>query len=374
MSLLSASGGDTIASGNDAASPRVTRVAEVPPPALLLTALRLLTARADGARESFDRVLAAEASPAWRAVALLGRGLCEQLNGSGAAAEASVRFALEEWAAADPEACALALAALGRALATGVDGELAAAFLAAARRLAAQGPPEVLGAVLLELGSAAAENGEAQTAAARWRDALDRGDPRTRAAAAANLGRLAAARGDPDGAGGMFDQAMTVADGPHVRVVADGLVALAAQAAADGRWDEAEARLRQAMPLRQTDADGRGVAETLHDLGIAQWRRHQLQRATRSLEECRTRAEALDDGDLRGAALRALAGVALEGERLVVALAYAQEAVQAAASPEDRRAVATVLRQIGDLARRLGSASLSGEAYRAAARILADGA
>jgi len=99
-------------------------------------------------------------------------------------------------------------------------------------------PPEVLGAVLLELGSAAAENGEAKTAAARWQEAFERGDPRTQAAAAANLGRLAAARGDATGAERMFQRAMEPPEGPHVQVVADGLVTLASQAAAEERWDD----------------------------------------------------------------------------------------------------------------------------------------
>jgi tetratricopeptide (TPR) repeat protein len=345
----------------------------VPPPAPFLTAVHLLGAHGAGAAESFDRLLSAETSPAWRALALLGRGLCEEMSGSRVAAQASVRSALEQWAVADPGACAVALAALGRVLATGPDGALGAAFLASAQHLASGSPPEVLGAVLLELGSAAAENGEAQTAAARWKEALDRGDLRTRAAAAANLGRLAVARGDAATAEQMFGHAMTVADGPHVRVVADGLVALASQAATEGSWDEVDARLRQALPLRQADSDDHGVAEVLHDLGIAYWRRGQVHGATRCLEDCRAKAEDLGDDALRGAALRALAGVALEGGRPVVALAYAQEAALAAQSPGDRRMVAAVFRQVGDEARRQGSASLSGEAFRAAARILADG-
>ena len=372
MSLISSSGGGHSASGNDAASPRVTRADEPPPPPLLLAALRLLASGA-AAAGAFDRVLAAEASPTWRALALLGRGLCEELSGAPAAAQLTVAAALEEWRAADPGACAVALAALGRALSTGPDGDLGAAFMSAARQLSGASPPEVLGAVLLELGSAAAENGEAQTAAARWQEALERGDPRTRAAAAANLGRLAAARGDAAAAEAMFARAMTVSGGPHVRVVADGMVTLAAQAAAEGRWDEVDARLRQALPLRRADADGRGVAEVLHDLGIAHWRRDQLQRATRSLEECRARAEELGDEALRGAALRALAAVALQDGRLVVGLAYAQEATLAAITPGDRRSVAAVLRQVGDEARRQGSDSLSGEAFRTAAGILAGG-
>ncbi|MGA9113388.1 MAG: hypothetical protein WB802_06265, partial [Candidatus Dormiibacterota bacterium] len=181
MSLISTSGGGNSASGNDAASPRVTRAEEPPAPPLLLAALRLLAAGA-AAADSFDRALAAEASPAWRALALLGRGLCEELNGAPAAAQLTVATALEEWRAADSGACAVALAALGRALSTGPDGDLGAAFMSAARQLSGASPPEVLGAVLLELGSAAAENGEAQTAAARWHEALERGDPRTGAA------------------------------------------------------------------------------------------------------------------------------------------------------------------------------------------------
>ena len=373
MSLLSASGGGTSASGNDAASPPVTPSEAVPPPAPLLAALNRLRVEGAGAAAAFDRLVAAEASPAWRGLALLGRGLCEELHGARAEAQASVRSALEQWAIADPGACAVALAALGRALVAGSDGDLGAAYLASAERLSGGSPPEVLGAVLLELGSAAAENGEATTAAARWQEAFERGDPHTRAAAAANLGRLAAARGDAAGAERMFQRAMEVPEGPHVQVVADGLVTLASQAAAEERWDDVEARLRQAMPLREAGLDARGVAEILHDLGISHWRRGQAHQATRCLEDCRACADDLDDDALRGAALRALAAVALEGGRLVVALAYAQEAALAARTAEERQMAAAVLRQIGDEARRQGSASLGGEAFRTAARILARG-
>ena len=81
MSLLSASGGGTSASGNDAASPPVTP-AEGRPPPLLLAALSRLRVEGAGAAAAFDRVLAAEASPTWRGLALLGRGLCEELHGA----------------------------------------------------------------------------------------------------------------------------------------------------------------------------------------------------------------------------------------------------------------------------------------------------
>jgi len=371
MSLLSAPGGGNSASGNDAASPPVTPADATPLPAPLLSALNRLRMEGAGAGAAFDRLLAAEASPAWRGLELLGRGLCEELHGARAEAQASVRLALEQWAVADAGACAVALAALGRALVSGPDAGLGAAYLAAAERLSGGSPREVLGAVQLELGSAAAESGEAKTAAARWQEALARGDPRTQAAAAANLGRLAAARGDAAGAERMFQRAMEVPEGPQVQVVADGLVTLASQAAAEERWDDVEARLRQAMPLREAGLDARGVAEILHDLGISHWRRGQAQRATRYLEDCRASADDLGDDTLRGAALRALAAIALEGDRLVVALAYAQEAALAARTAEDRQTAAAVLRQIGDDARRQGSASLSGEAFRIAARILA---
>jgi hypothetical protein len=171
----------------------------------------------------------------------------------------------------------------------------------------------------------------------------------------------------------MFERAMEVPEGPHVQVVADGLVTLASQAAAEERWDDVEARLRRAMPLREAGLDAHGVAEILHDLGISHWRRGQGHRATRCLEDCRASADDLGDDALRGAALRALAAVALGGGRLVVALAYAQEAALAARTAEERQMAAAVLRQIGDEARRQGSASLSGEAFRIAARILARG-
>jgi tetratricopeptide (TPR) repeat protein len=341
------------------------------PPASFLTALRHLEVDRSAAAVAFERLLATEASPAWRALALLGRGLCEELSGARAAARSSVRAALQQWAATDPGACAVAVAALGRSVASELDAALGIAFLEAAQRLSGGSPPEILGAVSLELGSAAAENGEASTAVAHWERALECGDPGIRAAAAANLGRLAAARGDGATAMRFLDRGLAVSDGPHVRVVADGLVALASQAAATGRWEEAEAGLRRALTLRRAGHDGHGVAEILHDLGVASWRRGQVAAATRYLEECRAGAEEAGDEALRGAALRALAAVALEGGRLVVALAYAQEAAVAAQDPDDRRLVASVLREIGDEARRQGSASVSGEAFRGAARILA---
>ena len=370
MSLLSASGGGTSASGNDAASPGVTASDGASLPAPLLGAVGLLSLRGADAGAAFEEVLASEAAPAWRAVALLGRGLCEEMAGSRDAARASVSSALEQWARAEPASCAVALAALGRALSGGGHGGASAAFMESARRMAGGSSREVLGAVLVELGSAVAESGEAHTAAVHWREALELGDPQTRAAAAANLGRLAAARGDWAAADRMFDLALAVPDGAHVPVVADGLVALAAQAGSEGLWEEADARLRQALPLRQSDGDRPGVAEVLHDLGIASWRQGDLHWATRCLEDCRTAAEDLGDHALRGAALRALAMVALEGGRPVVALAYAQEAALAARGAEERRACAVVLQQVGEEARRQGSASLSSEAFRAAAQNL----
>jgi tetratricopeptide (TPR) repeat protein len=364
-------GGGTSASGNDAASPPVTRAREASPPPPFLAALSRLEGDRAAAAAAFDGLLATEVSPVWRALALLGRGLCEELGGARAAARRSVRAALEQWAATDPDACAIAVAALGRALAAEVDSGLGIAFLEAALRLSGGSSPEVLGAVSLELGSAAAENGEAATAVAHWERAMECGDPRTRAAAAADLGRLAAARGDVTTAERMFERALAVVDGPHLRVVADGLVALASQNAAADRWAEAEAALRRALDLRRAERDGHGVAGILHDLGVAEWRRGRTAAATRLLEESRAGAEELGDEGLRCATLGALAGVALDAGRLVVALAYAQEATLAAGSPSDRRLVATVLRRLGDEARRQGSASVSGEAFRAAARILA---
>lgn len=345
---------------------------EAPPPAPLLTAIGLLAGGSPAAAESFDRALAAESAPAWRAVALLGRGLSEELAGSPSAARASVRAALELWAGADAGACAVALATLGRSLAEGEESELASAFLKAARGLSAGGPAEVAGSVLVEMGAAAAERGEAGAAAACWREALECGDGRSQAAAAANLGRLLAARGDAEAALELFERALAVADGPHLTVIADGLVTLAVQAAAEGRWDDVDASLRRSLPLRQADQDGRGAAEVLHDLGIAHWRRGQLHAATRCLEDARHSAEELGDDPLRAAALRALSLVNLDAERLVVALAYGREAAHAAHTGADRRAAAAVLQELGDEARRRGDASLSGEAFRTAARLLAD--
>jgi tetratricopeptide (TPR) repeat protein len=348
------------------------QVSEPPPPAPLLAAIRLLAAGDSGCREAFDRVLATEAAPVWRALALLGRGFAEELAGSPSAARSSARAALELWASENPAGSAVVLAALGRALAESRDGELSAAFLAAARRLSKGQPAEVIGGVLIEAGAAAAELGEAGGAAAHWRQALAEGDPLSRAAAAANLGRLAAARGDGEAALGLFDQAAAVDDGSHLGVIADGLVALAAQAAAEERWDETDARLRQALPLRQAVADSRGVAEVLHDLGIAHWRRGQLQAATRCLEDCRYAAEGLGDEPLRAAALRALARVSLDAARPVIALAYGREAARAAQTADERRAAAAVLQEVGEEARRRGAGSLGGEAFRTAAQLLAD--
>ncbi|HYA00650.1 MAG TPA: hypothetical protein VEK76_09905 [Candidatus Binatia bacterium] len=342
-------------------------------PAPILAAIQLMAGDDPGrAERGFEMVIAAEPSPTWRAVALLGQGLCQELRAAPEAAAASVRAAIESWAAADPGSCAVALAALGRALADGSDSGPAAALLSAARRLSAGPGAAGLGGVLVELGAAAAERGDARAATALWERGRAEGDAPSRAAAAANLGRLAAARGEEIVALGLFDEALEVGEGPHLRVVADGLVALAAQAAEDRRWEDVGARLRQALPLRQADRDARGAAEVLHDLGIAHWRRGQLHAATRCLEDCRRSAEELADDSLRAAALRALARVALEGGRLVVALAYAREAAASSSAPEDRRVSAGVLRAVGDEARRAGAASLSAEAFRLAASLLAD--
>jgi tetratricopeptide (TPR) repeat protein len=339
----------------------------------MAVALRLLDAREGAALEAFDRVLGSEVSPAWRALALLGRGLCEQLRGAPGPAAADAQAALDLWVAADPGSGAVALAALGRAVSQGADPGAGSVLLAAARRLSRGQPPADLAAVLLELGVAAAERGDAAAAAADWREALAGDDPGGRAAAAANLGRLAAASGDARAADRLFEQALLVGEGQHLRVVADGLVSLAAQAAADGRWDDADTRLRQALPLRQADGDRRGMAEVLHDLGVAHWRRGQMPLAVRCFEDCRGSAEEAGDGRLRSAALRGLAGVALEEGRVVVALAYGQEAGLAAPDTGDRRAAGMLLRQVGDEARRRGDASLSTEAFRAAAQLLSRG-
>ena len=324
----------------------------------LLAALRLLEAGGGPPPPaSFDRALAAEASPTWRALALLGRGLCEELQrraGGGSADRRGRPGGVEGGRSrrlrggpgrSGPRS-------LDR-VRTATSAPPSSARLGGSRE---RSPPEVLGAVLLELGSAAAESGEAQTAAARWQEALERGDPATRAAAAANLGRLAAARGRRPRRGvdvrARHDGGRRAPRPGGRRRAWSPWPRRRPPRGAGTRWTPASAgRCRSAArtPTR------RGVAEVLHDLGIAYWRRDQLQRATRSLEECRARAEEVGDDALRGAALRALAAVALQDGRLVVALAYAQEATLAASTPEDRRAVAAVLRQVGDEARRQGS-------------------
>lgn len=341
-------------------------------PPSLLAALRLLDAREDAALDAFDAVLATEAAPTWRAVALLGRGFCEEVRGAHGPAAHDAQAALAMWVAADPAQGAVALAALGRELSRGDPPGAGSPFLAAARRLAGRGPAANFAALLVELGSAAAEGGEAGAAAVEWRKAMAGDHPPSRAAAAANLGRLAVAGGDATAADALFEQALLVQEGPHLRVVADGLVTLAAQAAEDGRWDDAEKRLRQALPLRQADGDRRGMGEILHDLGVAHWRRGQLKPAARSFEDCRSSAEEAADDALRCMALRALAGVALEEGRVVVGLAYAQEAGLAAPDVAERREAARLLQEAGDEARRRGDASLSAEAFRAAARLLSE--
>ena len=340
-----------------------------PPPPLMRGVSLLARGDHGEAAAQFERARAAGTPATWRALALLGRGLCEELAGRPAAARESVRSAVAEWAAADPGGCAVALAVLGRAL--GEDPG-AAGFLSAARRLAGGQPAGVLGSVLVELGAAAAERGEAQAAARDWRAAMASGDPASRAAAAANLGRLAAARGDGPAALALFADALAVDGGPHLTVVADGLAALASQAVAASEWESAEARLREALPLRRRARDARGSVEALHDLGVVHWRLGRHQSATRLLEEARRGAEEIEADDLRGAALRTLARVSVSAERLVIALAYAREAALAARTPDERRAAAAVLREVGEEGRRRGAAALSGEAFRAAGDLLAD--
>src|ERR1035441_7754108 len=94
---------------------------EAAPPPDMTAALRLLGAQGEAALEAFDTVLAGEVTPTWRALALLGRGLCEELRGSAGPAAADVRAALELWMATDPGAGAVDLAALRRGLSPGGD-------------------------------------------------------------------------------------------------------------------------------------------------------------------------------------------------------------------------------------------------------------
>src|ERR1039458_9808786 len=89
---------------------------EAEPPPAVTAALRLLGAQGETALEAFDTVLAGAATPTSRGLALLGRGLCQELRGSAGPAAADVQAALELWMAVDPGAGALALAALGRGL------------------------------------------------------------------------------------------------------------------------------------------------------------------------------------------------------------------------------------------------------------------
>lgn len=341
----------------------------VPPPSLA-AAIAELGRGSPRAAESFESVLGVETSVEWRAVALLGHGLSEQLAGHPARAAASVRASLETWAASDPGACAVGLAALGRAVGECLDAALAARLLAAARRLAAGDPGGALGGVLLEAGAAAVERGDARLASASWEEAQASPNPAVQAAAAANLGRLAAARGETEAALELFERARQLPDGPHQEIVADGLVTLAVLAAAEERWDDAEETLRAALPLRQASGDARGTAEVLHDLGVAEWHRGRLHTATRCLEDCRREAEEIGDATLRAAALQALARVSLEGGQLVIALAYAGEAARVARDPEGREAAGALLREVGDTARSRGGGELSAEAFRAAAALL----
>jgi tetratricopeptide (TPR) repeat protein len=343
----------------------LVRTAPLPPS--LAAAIAELGSNPARAAESFDGVLAVEAAHEWRAMALLGRGLSEQLAGNPSKAAASVRAALEVWAVSDPTAGAVALAALGRAVGASLDADLGSRLLAAARRLAGAASAGVLGGVLLEAGAAAVERGDARLAVACWEEAQQSSDLAVQAAAAANLGRLAAARGETASALHLFDRALELPDGGHRGIVADGLVTLAVQAAAEGAWDDAAERLRTALPLRQAAGDVRGTAEVLHDLGVAEWRRGRLHAAARCFEDCRREAEEEGAAPLRGGALRGLARVSLEAGQLVVALAYAGEAARVARDAADREAAGELLRDVGDAARRGGAGALSAEAFRAAA-------
>ncbi len=91
--------------------------ADSAPPPPLMRGVSLLARGDHGeAAAQFERARGSGAPATWRALALLGRGLCEELAGRPAAARESVRSAVAEWAAADPGGCAVALAVLGRAL------------------------------------------------------------------------------------------------------------------------------------------------------------------------------------------------------------------------------------------------------------------
>jgi tetratricopeptide (TPR) repeat protein len=321
-----------------------------------------------------DRSLAAAADafaaagvgggPGWRGLAHLGRGLCLQLLGDGHGAETEVDRALALWRAAGADASG-AVAALGVALAEAGEPSRGHAYLEAARSAAAGSA--ALGGVLVEEGRLAAAAGDLGRAGELWSQALTAGGAAA-PMAAANLGRLAALSGDRAAADAQFRRALEGGDGPHRRIVADSLVALATSAVAAAEWADADELLRRALPLRRDDADDADIAALLCDLGSVALAMDDPAAAASWFEEARGAAG--DAADLETAALRGLGEVALRDGRAVVALAYAQQAGTVARDSVDREDAAELLRRIGDRARADGSAALSAEAYRLAAELL----
>jgi len=147
---------------------------------------------------------------------------------------------------------------------------------------------------------------------------------------------------------------------------------LAATAADQARWTDAERLLRRSLAVRQADRTVGAVAETLHDLGVANQRLGRLDQALGWFEDARISARAAGRNTVETAALRGLAAVSLAAGRPVVGFAYAQEAGRAATTSDDRNSASDLLREVGEQARLEGAAGLATEAYRAAAELLAD--
>ncbi len=158
--------------------------------------------------------------------------------------------------------------------------------------------------------------------------------------------------------------------GPHVGSVADD--APAAQAAAEGRWDEVDARLRQALPLRRADAIVGGWPRSSRPGNRLLAARPASARHPQP-RGCRARDEEVGDEALRGAALRALAAVALQDRGWWWRWPTLRRRRWRRAHPET--AVPSP-RCSGRSATRPAARdpnSLSGEAFRTAAGILAGG-
>ena len=106
---------------------------------------------------------------------------------------------------------------------------------------------------------------------------------------------------------------------------------------------------------------------------MASERLGQYELALQWYEECRSEALAAGNIGLEASALRGLGASSLRLGRVVVALACAQQAGRVARRRQDRDSAVALLKEIGEIARRDGSAELFAEAMDLASQLSAAG-